>query len=177
MKKRVSVLIICICSSLRILAQSDTSNAVILKIAPLAAVDMFSRPMIQMGCEYYFNPQWSLEPDLGIKYMENNKADTSHTNSKGYSIRLELKRYNPSWLEAGPTTYVACQFYYIKDDYNFAVQFYPDSASHEHHIQSSIKTDDFAVLKNIYGINFKIGYVMAISKRIVIDLYGGLGIR
>jgi hypothetical protein len=140
--------------------------------SPLQAIDFISHPMVSLGGELIVLKRWGIAGEYGYKYTDNSKADTVALNSEGNSYRFELKFYDIVKSKKGfIRNYVSLEYRYIKDNYNYAFSYHPNSTSTE-----KIE-DNFGVLKNIYTGNIKYGIIIGIGKRFYTDVYGGIGIR
>jgi hypothetical protein len=154
-------------------------NNIVLKFCPLALIDDISFPAIQGGIEFSLGKKMSWYNEVGIKYRRGyyEKIDTLFMPSKGFKIKTELRYYLGSNLtkkgavEKLSGDYFAVNLFYTRDQHNTAINYHYQKDS------STIQEDNFGVKKTVWGANVLGGSQIMVSKRLMIDVYGGLGIR
>jgi hypothetical protein len=149
----------------------------IFKLAPLALVDEFGFPAITGGLEWSFSPKISWYNEVGIRYRTGSyeKVDTSFVSPNGFKVKTELRYYFDEWFGRAPQRfheyYVGVNFFYNQDRHNQAINYYQQNDS------TTVREDDFGVLKKVWGANLIAGWQTHLSKRIMFEVYGGFGIR
>ena len=159
------------------LAQSSSyyyipPGTVTVKFCPLALADDISFPTIQMGIEYRVSKQISWYNEFGIKYRKSyyEKTDTSFISSKGFKAKTELRYYIKKRNRKAFGFYGGVNAFFTRDYHNNEILYFHDK-------DTAIITDAFAVRKDVFGFNFIFGFQRNISKKIGVDVYGGVGIR
>jgi hypothetical protein len=150
---------------------------ILFKVAPLTLLDDYSFPTVQGGVEVALGPKIGWYNEFGFRYRKGKDAfvDTSFLPSTGYKLKSELRYYFKlkydaygNWLR---DHYVAVNFYYTRSEGNADVAYY-------YHNDSTTRLyDNFGVTKNIWGLNVIYGWQTELSKRFLVDVYGGLGTR
>jgi hypothetical protein len=155
-------------------------NNINLKICPLALIDGFSFPTIQGGLEVKLSDKFSCYNEIGIKYREGTFyqiADTAFIRSSGLKVKTEIRYYLQKQSDSDEKikslygVYIGANLSYIKDFHNSETSYFHKSDS------TVIITDDFAVKKHVFVLNFICGVQRAFEQHVFIDLYAGLGIR
>lgn len=160
-------------------------SKITLKVSPLALVDAGSFGTINAGIEYRFSDRIGWYNEIGIAYRKpyHENADTIHISSTPkYKIKSELRYYfqkadhrnwKKNWDNDAYETYIALNFYYIKDVHNTAISYYYQRDT------SARRIDNFGSKKSVAGFNFIIGKQVPIfnSEHIYIDVYSGFGPR
>lgn len=152
-------------------SQADTTYLFKIYTSPLQLIDIASRQMATLGCEYTLSPKIALSAELGYKIVNLRKDIPETINPKGYSCRLEMKIYGPYQIRQPKDIqdYLSIECKYIRDDINRDV-FYLTG------LDTEIE-DYFGVKKNIYIGNLKYGFICPLYRRTYFDVYYGLGIR
>ena len=146
----------------------------ILKIAPLNFLDNLSFRSAQVGFEYRFTPRYSSDCSYGQVFGFDFFGDDKGTGFKlktevrRYLKKNSIKRYDNNRIKRFEK-YFALEGFYHKIDY-------PTSNSFEDTVASVIYSEDYFIKKNVWGLNIKCGFE-ASSRKIVIDVFGGIGIR
>lgn len=159
--------------SINTYSQKDSTFRFKIYTSPLQAIDIFSRPMVTLGCEYRLLQKVSISGEFGYKYHDMDDYDTAYVKTKGYSCRFEMKFYGPYFFHNKKriTDYFSLEYRYIKDDYNSMFDYSANSLS-------EVKlTDNYGIMKDIYIGNLKYGLIFSLGQRIYFDFYTGLGFR
>ena len=151
---------------------------VLFKVAPLTLLDDISFPTIQGGIEVALGRRIGWYNEFGFRYRKGSDAytDTCFLPSTGYKVKSEIRYYfrtnkyddYGSWLR---DHYVAINIYYTRSESNTGIEYYYKNDS------TIGLLDDFGVKKNIWGLNLIYGWQTELSKRFLVDVYGGLGTR
>jgi hypothetical protein len=150
-----------------------------IKFSPLTLVDDVSFPAIQIGYEKSLSERFSIFNEAGIRYRRSflENADTSFINGSGFRIKSEVRYYLPKSFgyEEIKTVlnglYLAANIFYKRDSHNSSISYHPgrDSLLTAH--------DDFAVKKDVVGVNLLIGMQRKLVNHFCYDIYVGLGYR
>ena len=172
--KKLLALFFCLMATFSSFAQDKRP---LIKLSPLPLIDIFSFPTIQGGFEFLITRKISWYNEFGIRYMkEYDKPDTSFVVPSGFKAKTEFRYYlgksfGPKLTSQLEGFYVAVNFFYIKDVHNTSIRYYYQK-------DSTVKVgDDFGVRKTIWGGNFLGGYQLAHGKRIMVEMYVGVGVR
>jgi hypothetical protein len=150
-----------------------------IKFCPLALTDGFSFPTIQGGIEIKLSDRLAWYNEFGSKYRKAyfEWSDTSFIKSSGFKVKSEIRYYFPNQFGEEKKSklmngvYLSANVFYNRDFYNSAIRYYANK-------DTTVETlDNFSVKKKVFGINLAIGKQQIIAKHLVIDFYGGLGIR
>ncbi|MBW8050211.1 MAG: DUF3575 domain-containing protein [Cytophagales bacterium] len=151
-------------------AQNDTiakkSSVFILKFAPLSLVD-FIYTTIQFAGELSLKDKTSYQLELG--YMSN-FLSIRENNNQGYRIRSEVRFYKKQNFQG---IYLTPEILFINVKYDYARRFSKDTL----YPYSSSYIDTIEIKKIVLAATFKIGYQKIFKSNIVLDFYGGLGLR
>jgi hypothetical protein len=162
--------------SLTTFSQYEKQN---IKISPLSLVDDVSFPAIQAGYEKSLSERFSIYNEAGIRYRRSflENADTSFINGFGFRVKSEVRYYMPkSFGYEGIKTvlnglYMAANVFYKRDSHNSSISYHPGEDS------LLVTNDDFAVRKNVIGVNLLIGLQKKLVNHFCFDIYFGLGYR
>jgi len=151
-------------------AQNDTiakkSSVFILKFAPLSLVD-FIYTTIQFAGEISFKDKTSYQLEIG--YMSN-FLSIRENNNQGYRIRSELRFYKKQNYQG---IYLTPEILLINVKYDYQRRFSKDTL----YLYDSSYIDIIKIKKIVLAATFKIGYQRIFKSNIVLDFYGGLGLR
>jgi hypothetical protein len=157
------------------LSACSQSEKVLIKFCPLTILDL-NEPTIQGGIELKVSNKITWYNEFGIKIghsLSDSYTDTAFVKSNGFKVKSEIRYYYKNKDKfTFDGNYFAANIFFIHDLHNRAITY-----SQSQSTDTSTRTDDFGVKKNVYGINFVYGQQTAISKRFYIDVYGGLGLR
>ena len=157
-------------------AQYEKQN---IKFSPLSLVDDVSFPAIQLGYEKSLNERFSLFNEAGIRYRRSllENPDTSFISGFGFRVKSEVRYYLPKSFgyEEIKTVlnglYLAANVFYKRDSHNSSISYHPGKDS------LLVANDDFAVRKNVIGINLLIGIQKKLVNHFCFDIYLGVGYR
>lgn len=146
-------------------------------ISPLCIFDDYSFPTIQHGFELRLTKRLALYSEAGIKFMKTSYeyTDTSFVKSKGYKLKTEIRYYVKNWNNQKGTNerglFLGINTFCIRHSFNDLLYYTKDSDP-----DISIP-DSFSVLKHVWGANLVFGWQQVFIKHIVIESYGGFGLR
>ena len=172
--KPALVLLSLIFSSGILFAQGNRLNV---KLAPLALIDDIGLPTIQGGIEWSVSKKISWYNEFGIKYRKalSENSDTDFVSSRGFKFKTEIRYYllklSRKELRRSEGFYLGVNFFYYKNAYNTGIDYY------YHQDPSDNRHDDFSVHKTISGLNLLFGRQQKWGNRLMVDFYGGPGIR
>jgi hypothetical protein len=126
-----------------------------------------------MGMEYHSHHHigYSLEVGIGNSSLNQHRLkDVVWGDDYSlFEIRPEIKWYDKE--ESEFATYFATEFYYLHmKDFLTSNTYYPNKNAEE------FRYDSARFLKNKFGVNAKFGAKFFVWRRLMIDLYGGLGL-
>ena len=169
MSMRISIIVLLALFNFKAFSQSQ--KEVVIKFCPLALLDL-NGPTIQAGIEVKLSNKIAWYNEFGIKLaggISEYYSDTSFVVSGGFKIKSEIRYYLKNNNKFN-RTYFAANIFFIHDLHNREIDYTPLA-------DTSSKIDDFGVKKNVYGINVLYGRQKSLSKKIFIDIYGGVGLR
>ncbi|MES1250146.1 MAG: DUF3575 domain-containing protein, partial [Chitinophaga rupis] len=154
-----------------------SAQKVILKFCPPAFIDVVGFPTVQAGVEATLAGRWSWYNEVGIKYFEPRRPDTSFVGSGGFKAKTEWRYYlkhkrgshRPNKSMDG--IYLGANAFYTYNSFNTQITYYAGN----NYMNS--RTDCFGVRKTVGGANLVFGWQKSFSRRVFVDLYAGLGIR
>lgn len=138
--------------------------------------DMAAFPSVQLSVEKKISRYISISPEGGYQLYNFRQSDTSFINPEGIKVSAELRYFLPRFIKGigiNPTIegiYVGFKPFYRQYRYStyIPVLVNPDHLNHYE--------DNFASKNRVYGLCFIFGFQKAVYKRIVFDLYSGVGI-
>jgi hypothetical protein len=148
-----------------------------LLMSPLCLIDEFSFPTIQPGVEMRLNQRLSIFTEFGMKFKRAfyEYRDTSFINSTGYKAKVEIRYYLKTWNNQTGTNerglFLGLNTFYIENTFNDLLNY-----NKENKLEIQI-ADCFSVKKHVWGANVVFGWQQTIIKHIVIESFGGFGIR
>jgi hypothetical protein len=148
----------------------------LVKLAPLAAIDVVSFPTITGGVEVHLAPQFSMYNEVGIRYRKGwyEKPDTNFVSPSGFKVKSEFRYYfqegNISYKKFHGH-YVAMNAFYTNHKYNTVIDYNAGDYS-----GYDLK-DGIGVTKTVWGLNALWGWQDDIGKYFMFEVYEGLGIR
>ncbi|MEP7171255.1 MAG: DUF3575 domain-containing protein [Bacteroidota bacterium] len=142
-------------------------NRIIFKIAPINFFDDYSFKTTQVGFEFRFTPKYSIDFSYGQVF---GKESIDHFKGTGFKAKSEIRRYRNNKKAKKLSRYFALEGFYHKIDY-------PARNLFKNSTDSSSYGEDFFIKKNVWGLNVKYGFTCNFLKRLVLDVYGGVGIR
>jgi hypothetical protein len=143
----------------------------VIKFCPLAFLDL-NGPSLQAGIEVRLSNKITWYNEAGIKIagsISENYSDTSFIGSGGFKIKSEIRYYliNKSKFKG---VYSAANVFLVHDQHNREIDYTPLT-------DTTSRIDDFGVKKNVYGLNIVCGQQKILSKRFLMDIYAGVGVR
>jgi hypothetical protein len=173
---KFSLLISLLLISWNVHSQDNNYN---IKISPFSLIDEFSFPTVQFGIETKLSQRFTWYNEIGIKYRRSffEKADTSFIRTSGFKAKSEIRYYLPNSIGVEEIRtvlngfYLGANLFYIRDYHNSVISYYPNNDS------SVIFIDNFAVKKNVFGLNLIFGLQKKLIRHLLIDLYAGFGFR
>lgn len=145
----------------------------LLKFSPLALVDEVSFPTIMAGVEYRISNKMSWYNEAGIKYRNStfDAADSSFVKPGGFKIKSELRYYfNNKASFSFEGRYFAAAVFFTADRHNTGVDWHIIN-------DTTVQADVFGVNRKTAGLNLLYGNQVPLSKKWLLDVYGGLGVR
>ena len=141
--------------------------------SPLALVDDLRFPLLQAGFETPINRNWSCFTELGIKYRKSfmDEVDSVLLPSKGFRVKLELRRYSTVEGKKDKRSYWAAGVEIQQEQHNTSIQYYkmPDTITR--------RGDDFGVAQSGWTFHLAYGILQKRSNHFYTDLYAGIGLR
>lgn len=157
-------------------SQNLPNARLLVKLAPLAAIDAMSFPTITGGVEVHLAPQFSLYNEVGIRYRKGwpEVSDTQFVSPGGFKLKSEFRYY---FKEGNIHTrfhghYIAMNGFFTNQKYNSTVEY----NSKDYYSSSALK-DDIGVTKSVWGLNALWGWQDDLGKRFMFEVYEGIGIR
>lgn len=146
----------------------------ICKLNVTSLIDVVSFPTVQISVEQKLSRDFSLSAEFGYQLYSEKNTDTIFLSPEGYKANIECRYYfykstkgNAPGLEGG---YLALRPFYKQNHYNSYIPFQTESDP------VNWNDDEFGVKNKTYGLCFIIGFQKSISKKLIFDLYAGLGI-
>lgn len=148
-----------------------------LKLVPLSAFDI--NPTYQLAGEIFLkNRRTSIQPEIGYGTYDSTPQTFDINNLKGQEVwrgRLELRKYHQ------PYTTTKREYSYHGFDLFFKQVLTPHNTDVGRDCDNGncayFEKINYTDGKQVYGLNYKIGYQWINKDRIVFDLYGGIGFR
>lgn len=160
----LTLLTICLVSTSQAQQDLGLEKQFLIKVSPLS----FFEPetiIIQGGLEYFFSKQVSIQSEIGINggLFGMPAGRVKNENFKIWRSKSELKFYSKKY-------YWAIEFFVVNKDFIRLDDHYTPFKREIHYDQARIEFQ-------VFGGGLKFGKQLFTSKNIVLDLYGGLGIR
>ncbi len=137
-------------------------------------IDVFAFPTVQLSVEKRLTDHFSVNLEAGYEIYEFRRTDTVVLNSNGFKINIEGRYYfsssrssdlsNPPFL-----WYMGLRAFYRQNQYTAGVSYYTSTDS------THLKFDDFGVKKSVIGLNLTLGFEQSLSRKIIVDVYWGIG--
>lgn len=148
---------------------------VILKWAPLSLIDIYSA--VQFALEYRIGGRSTVQGEAGyifpINILESGIRD-DYNDMNGYRLRAEYRYYLSVKKNRTDGFYLAPELFFISINFDEKnVVKIPLNSVGDFYYQEK----QFKVNKRIFGYHLKVGYQQMLTERLVIDFYGGLGVR
>lgn len=173
---RIKALIFFLCFSNLIYSQIRYDRSTwIVKGNITALFDIFTFPTIQVSVEKRVTRYFSITPEIGYQFYNFRHTDTTFYDPYGFRTNIEFRYYISQFINAGLSSknvryYVAVQPFYTKNQYNTIITYY------RRDYPNVWIDDEFGVRKNTFGLDAIFGFQKPVSDKVVIDLYGGIGI-
>jgi hypothetical protein len=148
----------------------------LVKLAPLAAIDVVSFPTITAGVEVHLAPHFSMYNEVGIRYRKGwyEKPDTNFVSPGGFKLKSEFRYYfqegNLSYKKFHGH-YIAMNGFYTNHKYNTVIDYNAGDYS-----AYDLK-DGIGVTKTVWGLNALWGWQDNIGKHFMFEVYEGIGVR
>jgi hypothetical protein len=144
-----------------------------IKFTPYKTIQLINSGM-ELSYERKFSDYYTTQVSTAYLFPYNYiSADLNLKPGKGFQIGMEQRLYLKKSAPKG--TYIAVEFSYLNNkhyDYWMFGHEYPTTPEEYQYNY----LDTFAIYKQTYSFNLKLGY-QYIYKRLAVDLYGGLGYR
>ncbi len=144
--------------------------------SPLRAMDVFSRPTVTLGTEYFYLNNLSVSAEYGHQFtnLSRNRSNLDLVEDRGHSLRFELKFYNLINLSDNPRiqSYIGVETRFLRSQFTDDISY---SISNEDISYS--KTEDYIVQRKVDIRNLKLGMNFPVGKRFYFDVYSGFGVR
>jgi len=139
-------------------------------------VDIFSFPCVQIAVGTKITNHVSLNIEGGNQFYNFYKNDTVFYTPKGFKLNADCRYYfshifKNDFFKKYDGWYFGVQGFIRKNQYNASIRYHSVSDS------STTIVDYFGVKKKVWGFNFIAGYELLLTKRIICDVYVGLGVR
>lgn len=146
----------------------------IIKIAPLSLIDI--KQSFQIAVEYKVKPRLTFQNEVG--YINNNVfnlyPDEDFMNLRGFRTRFESRFYQKNFLDEVNGFYLAPEIFFVHTNYQRASELGRGCTGWNCDYFERIK---YSVIKNVVGYHFKFGYQRVSYGRVLLDIYGGFGLR
>lgn len=145
----------------------------ILKFSPLSLIDY--RQSIQFAVEYKVKPRITFQNEIG--YI-NNFMDLyeyrNDMNMKGLRTRFETRFYKQNVLQEVNGFYLAPEVFFVHTAYQRETELGRGCVDWN---CDYFELKKYTINKNVFGYHFKIGYQNISYDRILMDIFGGFGVR
>lgn len=133
-----------------------------IKLAPLTLLGNYNGPSVRLGAEYKLKDTWSLHNELGY-FIGNTGAIT----------KIELKHYL-DYLDKNVGIYLSAELAYKYQHYQTTDTI---AIMNQTNLQITKYEKDYFVTKHVECLTIKFGYLKVYKLGIVLDIFGGAGIR
>lgn len=161
---RLNILIILLFLSSLIHGQSDSTvnNRLNVRIAPISLIDFYNGSCYKIGFEVQPLPRFSITSDFGGYFRNFNVWK----NFSGFNIDIGL-RYYLNRYSVKQRHYLSLNYFYKDQGFNY----------HDSILTIPAYYQDYRTQKYVTCVNVNFGWLKIYKKRIVLDLFAGLGIR
>ncbi len=154
--------------------QALDNSCWILKGNIAAPLDIFTFPRAEFSLERNIKNKFAICGEAGLQLQDVHRADTLILASKGFKANMEIRCYLDS---LDPYTsikgvYIGLQPFYRYNQYTRQFYYFKEPDS----LFQDIYYDCIGIRKSAYGVNINLGYQQRIVRRIVLDMYCGVGI-
>ena len=149
-------------------------NDLLVYTSPIAAIDLFSQPMLTLGIEYFVTRNLSLSAELGFSYFNPRKTDVEVIPYKGNLQRFEVKFHNLINLFnlENDSEYIGLEARFIQRQFSDDINYNFIDNPLEEEIFENI-----AVKRNLNIYNLKYGFILPLNDHFYFDIYTGFGVR
>ncbi|CAN5323400.1 hypothetical protein BH11BAC7_BH11BAC7_12210 [soil metagenome] len=157
--------------------QRDSTINMDVKLNFFSPIDVFNFPTIDLSVEHRITNNFSLTGEGGYELYHFNNPDTSFVKPSGYKLAAEARLYHPfkssaKKLSMGTSLtgfYLGLNFFYRQEQYNSAVEFKRSGGD------TTVYIDNYWTRKKAVGTNLTAGYQWAPYRRVVADIFLGVG--
>jgi hypothetical protein len=144
-------------------------NKFCLKLSPIALIDIYGGSSVRIGAEAKLYKNIATALDISKYYQFKLGSFASNMeNTTGFSIRPEIKIYLNN-IQKTNGDFLAVEYFYKKMAFDFS-----DSIKLATNV-SYFK--EYAIHKNISGINLKYGELQIFNSNLILEWYVGGGVR
>ncbi|WP_026755909.1 hypothetical protein [Sediminibacter sp. Hel_I_10] len=151
-------------------------NTIFIYTSPLRAIDVFSRPTVTLGTEYFPRDNFSVSAEYGMQYIYPNSTSSNSLRVKdqGHSLRFEIKYYNLLHLSSNPNIndYIGLEARFLRTQFTDNIDYIITNED-----LSFYRNEPIIVQKQANIFNLKYGLNLPIGKALYFDVYGGFGLR
>lgn len=132
-------------------------------------VDYFTFPTTRVSVERSILNHFSVTAEAGIQLFRGDTAGIIRFYGKGYKANIEGRYYpfNPNGKNLSGL-YIGLQYFVRQNHYPAEIDYFKSN-------NPDTITDYFNVNKTAYGLNFILGLQFPVGKRVVFDIYSGIG--
>lgn len=144
--------------------QLELDNALLVKISPLSFLEP-ETIVIQGGLEYFFNPKFSIQSEIGV-----NGGIFGISSGRGKNEDFSVWRSKNELKFHSKKFYWGLEFFFVQKDFN---------RTDDSYTPFKIETwyDKARINFQVYGTGLKFGHQVYISDNILLDSFVGFGIR
>lgn len=160
----------CCCLFFSFAAQSQTKlelgRKTLIKVSPTSLLEP-ETIVLQGGAEYFLNDRISFQSELGLNMglLGLNSSRRKNENFKLWRSKNEIKWHTKK-------NYWALEFFVVQKDFTRNEDFYFNSL-----LQDQVYYDKARINFSVFGSGLKFGRQVFVSKNILLDSFGGIGIR
>lgn len=173
---RIKTLIFFLCISNLVFSQVRYDRSTwIVKGNITSLFDIVTFPTVQVSIEKRLTRYFSITPEIGYQIYNFRHTDTTFYDPHGFRANIEFRYFISQLINTGLSGkrvryYVALQPFYTKNQYNTTISY------HTRDNPTTWIDDEFGVRKNTFGMDAIFGFQKPVSDRVVVDLYGGIGV-
>jgi len=150
-------------------------STLLLKVNATSFIDFLTFPSVQLSVEKKITRNFSLSTEFGYQLYDFGYNDSVFLSPGGFKLNFESRFYAPKFLKQGlpvilKNIYIGLRPFYRQNQYNASTSYQTKLDSLDWH------KDDFGVKNTTYGLYTVFGYQNSISRKLVVDVYTGLGI-
>ncbi len=153
---------------------AEYAPARILKFSYLSLFDY--KQSIQFAYEYKIRPRVTLQNELGYinTLIKGLYSYENFQNMRGIRTRFEARFYRKNRFNQVNGFYLAPEIFYVYTQYQRQKELGRGCVSGT---CDFFELKRFQVYKNVVGVHFKVGVQIDLSPKLLLDIYGGLGLR